>query len=46
MSGAVQISPESEISFELKQAEVSPKALITLKHPGGKGEGPIAFKVR
>lgn len=44
-SGAVQITPESEICFELSQKESSPKALITLKHPGGK-VGPIAFKVR
>ena len=42
--GAVQISPETEIKFELSQSEATPKAVITLKHPGG-DVGAIAFKV-
>lgn len=41
---AVNISPETEIGFELSKAEATPKAVITLKHPGG-DVGAIAFKV-
>ena len=44
-AGVVEISPETEINFELSSAEATPKALITLKHPGGSA-GPVAFKVR
>ena len=46
MAGSpVKISPESEIKFELSNAEATPNAVITLKHPGGDA-GPVAFKVR
>ena len=46
MAGStIEISPQSEIKFELSNAEASPTAVITLKHPGGDA-GPVAFKVR
>ena len=45
MSSAVQINPESEINFELSESEATPKAILTLTHPGG-DVGAIAFKVR
>ena len=41
---AVNITPDGEISFELSKAEATPKAVITLKHPGG-DVGALAFKV-
>uniref|UniRef100_A0A7S3LDL8 MSP domain-containing protein n=1 Tax=Amphora coffeiformis TaxID=265554 RepID=A0A7S3LDL8_9STRA len=41
----VEISPESEIKFELSSGEATPKAVITLKHPGGSA-GSVAFKVK
>ena len=41
---AVVISPETEITFELSQGEATPKATLTLSHPGG-DVGPLAFKV-
>lgn len=46
MPAGVEITPETEINFELSQSEATPKAVVTLKHPGGKSDGPLAFKVR
>lgn len=41
---SVIITPESEISFQISSTEMTPRAVITLKHPGG-DVGSIAFKV-
>lgn len=40
----LEIIPENEIVFTLKQTEGSPKVALTLKHPDP-DSGPIAFKV-
>lgn len=40
----LEIIPENEIIFTLKETEGSPKVSLTLKHPDP-DSGPIAFKV-
>jgi len=43
----LEITPPDTLEFTLRKGgEATPKVVLTLEHPDGEAEQPIAFKVR